>query len=89
MSWFSNFNPFTPVDPNLQYLHYGLSSIEGKDHVNCEQIENIGEAVQQKLDGQRFNDISFKCADCAITLVNLQKGITIENESIYIQPAGL
>ena len=62
---------------------------EGRDNVNCEQIEAIGEAVQQKLDGQCFSQISFKRAVCAVSLVNLQKGITIENESIHIQPSGL
>ena len=83
LSWFTNFNPITSMDPNLRCLHSGLSSIVGKDNVNCEKIEIIGAAVQLKLDDQCFNNISFKRANCAIT-VDLQKSISIQDESIYI-----
>ena len=73
------------MDPNLRCLHSGLSSIVGKDNVNCEKIETIGAAVKLKLDDQCFNNISFKRANCAITLVNLQKSISIQDKSIFNQ----
>ena len=66
-----------------QFACYGHTSF-----IN-ETIETIGAAVQLKLNDQCFNNLSFKRANCAITLVNLQKSISIQDESIYIQPTGL
>lgn len=50
-SWLKERNPFTFTNPNLQSLSAGWISITGKDKVNCDEAESIGEAIQHTLDG--------------------------------------
>jgi hypothetical protein len=87
LQWLLSYHPFMPADPNLRSLHSGVSSIDGCDDVNCDNVEVIRETIQQKLDGKTFSEAKFKKADYVKTMVNLQKGITIAEEVIHIDPS--
>ena len=54
--WIEVRNPFNMVDNNLHSLSTGCISVKGKDRVNCEEAESIGESIQKKLDGTLFTE---------------------------------
>ena len=68
-----NSSPFAPIDPNIRCLHSGMTSIKGKDSINCEETEYVCQRVHEKIDTKNFNDIKFKQSDCVKILQNLQK----------------
>ena len=84
IQWLLTHNPFFPIDPDLRCLHSGLSSKEGKDKVNCENIEIIGGNIQRNIDGQNFKEITFKKSNCIVTLTSLLQGIRCGEETVHI-----
>ena len=84
ITWFSRYKPFYPVDPNLRCLNAGISSVEGKDNVNCERIERIGAVAQRKLNNVEYCNTSLSKKDMVITLANLQQGVKVSEQSIVI-----
>lgn len=48
-----------PADPNLRSHHSGLTSVDGSDDVNCDNVEVIDKSIQQKLDGKTFSEAKF------------------------------
>ena len=69
---------------DLRCIHSGLSSKEGKDKVNCENIEIIGGNIQRNIDGQNFKKITFKKTNCIVTLTSLLQGIRCREETVHI-----
>lgn len=45
LNWLETRNPFQIQSPDLYSLSTGISSIEGKDYVNCETAEEIGVSI--------------------------------------------
>ena len=84
IAWFSKYNPFYPVDPNLRCLHVGISPIEGKDNINCEQVESKGAIAQTKVDNLEYSNASLSRKDMVITLANLQQGVKVGEQSIVV-----
>ena len=89
IKWLLSHNPFLPIDPNLRSLASGLSSTSADDGVNCDNAENVGEKIQNVLDGKPFTEIQFKKSDNVTTMTNLQKGVKLSTETIHIDPSGL
>ena len=61
--WLERRNPFLYTDSNLHYLSTGLTSISGKDTVNCDESEKLGTAIHKKLNGNTLATASIKRKD--------------------------
>ena len=61
--WLTTLNPFRVPDKNLHSLSTGIVSIKNKDKVNVEEVEKVGQQIQNGLDKfftvmQRSNEAS-------------------------------
>ena len=63
MSWLEKRNPFLYTDSKLHSLSTGLTSISGKDTVNCDESEKLGTAIHKKLNGNTLAIASIKQKD--------------------------
>ena len=66
--WIEVRNPFNMVDNNLHSLSTGCISVKGKDRVNGEEAESIGESIQKKLDGTLFTEGKILKKDLIVNL---------------------
>ena len=87
--WLKNCNPFSPVDPNLRYLHTGMSSLNGHDIINYNNAEDIGRRIHEQIDEKNFNEVSFKRSDCIKIIASLQKRLIVQDTNVQIDPYGL
>lgn len=71
LGWFEERNPFLVPGVDLYALSSGLVSVNGKDMVNCEEAEIIGESIQKKVDNLMFNEIIVKRNDKVKSLNSL------------------
>ena len=69
--WLSERNPFLVPGDDLRSLSSGLVSVKGKDKVNCEDSEIEGERMQNAIDNELFNEVSFKRNDIIKPLASL------------------
>ena len=53
-------NPFHNADENLYSLSTGIVSSKDKDHINCEQAEEVGKAIQHGLENILFHTATIK-----------------------------
>ena len=65
--------PFDEDEKNLKCLSSGLVDVDGK--INCDDAEDIGKKIHEKMDGNVFYDISLKRTDQVITLQELSKKV--------------
>ena len=54
--------------------------------MNCDNSEEIGATNQQKLDGIEFWSVKMKRKDKISTLVDLNKGIQIDQKIVHVDP---
>ena len=88
--WFEIRNPFTCKSSDLYSLSNGTVSISGKDKVNCENAEIIGENIQKGLDGIAFTNAKIRRKDQVQPLASLKKTTKIdEKTSIHINSSCL
>ena len=89
-SWFECRNPFTIQESDLYSLSTGLVSIIGKDEVNAEDSESIGQSIQQLLDNMPFTEAKFKRKMQLKPLDSLTKVIKIPGEkALHFDPTTL
>ena len=50
IAWLEERNPFTYNDKHLHSLSTGVTSVAGKDDVNCERSEELGWSIQEEID---------------------------------------
>ena len=86
-SFFQNFDPFDGKE-KLQSISSGLIASEN-DSVNCDNSEEIGFRIQQKMDGLNFADASIKRKDKVSTLVTLNKPVIVGGEKVHIDSSAL
>ena len=84
-SWFDQFEPFDPNESNLKSLSSGLVASD-ESGVNCDKVEEIGEAIQKSLDKVALRDAAIKRKEQVKTLESLQVGIEIDKDSVHIDP---
>jgi hypothetical protein len=88
--WFETRNPFTYEDTNLHSLSTGVVSVIGKDMVNCENAEAIGQSIQQSLDNVNFTDAKIRRKDQLRSLESLTQSIKIDDKnSIFLNSTRL
>jgi hypothetical protein len=59
------------------------------DGINCDDAEHVGSKIQSEMDGKVFTAISLSKKKIVKTLVNLGKGVSVENETLYMQNGNL
>ena len=69
-------NPFLIPDENIHSLSSGMMSIKGKDDVNCERAEDLGNDIQAALDNISYNSTPVKRKDQLKTLASLHHSNT-------------
>ena len=83
--WFEEHDTFDTNLTDLRSLSSGLTASE-EDDVNCDDAENVGQAIQIKLYDLCFEDAKLKRSDQIRTLSRLQDGVKLNNVSTYIDP---
>ena len=88
-SWLEKRNPFLYTDSNLHSLSTGLTSMSGKDTVNCDESEKLGTAIHKRLNGNTLATASIKRKDQFRSLESLSNTIKICDSSESINPTVL
>ena len=85
LTWFQyqSHDPFDPSRPQLQALDSGLVA---NDSVNCDDVEAVGNRLQEKLDGMSVNKASIKRKVQALTLTTLKTSVKVGDEEVFIDP---
>ena len=83
VSWIKSRDPFDMSDITLRSISSGLAATP-EDGVNCDDAENIGEAIQICMDNTIFAEISIKRKDQVKNLATLQNGIKIGDEKVHV-----
>ena len=72
-AWLKARNPFLIESYNLHSLSTGLVSEKGKDDVNCEDAEEIGQKIQECFDNTSVYEFSLKRKDVLQPISSLLK----------------
>ena len=80
-------NPFTFTNSNLHSLHAGWTSISGKDHVNCDDAEELGASIHKMLDDNSLATAKIKRKSCFKPLKSLSNVVNVAEEPVYINPS--
>ena len=83
--WLKCHSPFDTTSKELRSIASGLTARD-KDNINCDDAEDIGFKLQEKLDKVCFESVSMKRKEKIRTLALLQDTVKVQNESIVIDP---
>ena len=83
--WFESHDPFDTSVPTLRSLSSGLCA-QDSDKINCDDAEQVGEVIQNKMDNVPFVNASVSRDDHARTLDQLQVGVVINKTVVHIDP---
>ena len=86
--FFEVHNTFDPEESDLRNLFTGLTVKTG-DQINCDQTEEIGKIINEKLDGILFSSSLIKRKEQIKSLEELKVGIKLDKETIYVDPSVL
>ena len=81
MSWLSVHNPFDETNNSLRSMSSGVTAVDG-DGINCEDAENGGASIQEKMDFLPYAQSSIKRKEKVKTLASLQKGVQVGDLSM-------
>ena len=85
--WFTDRNPFHIADENLYSLSTGIVSSKDKDHVNCEQAEEVGKKIQHELDNILFDTATIKRKGQITNLESLQNSKARQSKEEMAEPS--
>ena len=80
-------NPFHNADENLYSLSTGIVSSKDKDHINCEQAEEVGKAIQHGLENILFHTATIKKKDQITNLESLQNSKATKSKEEMAEPS--
>ena len=83
--WLETHDPFDENEPFLKNIATGVTATE-EDRINCDTAENIGQEIQNKLDGLPFTETKVKRNDQIRTLKILKVGVQIGKEKVNVDP---
>ena len=72
--------------PSLRSLVTGITAT-ADDNINCDDAEEVGNALQVKLDNVCVEDATMKTKGKVRTLESLRPGVKLEGKTIYIDPS--
>ena len=78
-------DPFDENEPFLKNIATGVTATE-EDGINSDTAENIGQEIQNKLDGAPFTEAKIKRNDQIRTLEILKVGVQIGKEKVNVDP---
>ena len=73
--WFEEVQPFNENREELFSLSAGLTANES---VDCDDVEAIGQRIQEKMDGQNFVKCSIKRSDHVKTLGSMKNIVSVD-----------
>ena len=82
IKWFDSHEPFDPSEHNLKSISSGITAVT--DEINCDNADEIGEMIQEKLDGVCFEDAVIKRKSKVNTLHKLTPGTKIGDKIVQI-----
>ena len=86
--FFEAHNPFDSEETDLRNLFTGLTA-KTDDQINCDQTEEIGKIINEKLDRISFSISSVKRKEQIKSLEELKVGLKLDKENIYVDPSVL
>ena len=86
--WFDKNDPFDITDTRLRSLSSGLFASIG-DGINCDDAENVGYALQKKLDLKTVDQVKMETTRKVKSLIKLSQGIKVDDQEIHIDPTVL
>ena len=81
-------DPFDHEELDLRNLFTGLTT-KTDDQINCDQTEEIGKMINEKLDGISFSNSSSKRKEQIKSLEELKAGLKLYKVTIYVDPSVL
>ena len=84
--WFERYNPFSKQQPKLYSLSTGYTS-EESDDINCDKAEEIRFNIHKDLDCKSLDEAKNSSKKQVKTLKSLKKGISIDNQTVFIDPS--
>ena len=69
----------------MRNLFVGLTAKTG-DQINCDQTEEVGKIINEKLDGILFSSSLIKRKEQIKSLEELKVGIKLDKETMYVDP---
>ena len=85
--WFDQFDPFDTTDNRLRSLSSGFAA-KDEDRINCDDMELVGERIEETLNMQTVDAVSIKTT-MKVRTKELTKAIKIKHQTIYIDPTVL
>ena len=82
---FCQHDPFDVHETQLKSLSTGLTATTN-DGINCDNEEVVRNRIQVQLDGISVADASVKRSDKVKPLSSLKKGVTIDQQTVYVDP---
>ena len=86
IQWFDEHNPLDMNQPSLRSLVTGITAT-ADDNINCDDAEEVGNALQVKLDNVCVEDATMKTKDKVRTLESLRLGVKLEGKTVHIDPS--
>ena len=72
----------------MRNLFTGLTA-KTDNQINCDQADEIGKIINEKLDGISFSNFLIKPNEQIKSLEELKVGVKLEKETIYVDPSVL
>ena len=85
-TWLKERNPFEFTDFNLHSLSSGLVSVAGKHKVNCDNAEQLGLTIHEKLNGSSLATANIKHQDCFNSLATLCNTVKVDEKQVFVDP---
>ena len=84
--WFKDHNPFSRIEPNLRSLSTGIM---GNEVITCDQAEEVGRKLHEKLDETTVNKAKIKRSEMISGLDSKVNKVTVNKKDVVINPSVL
>ena len=85
LKWLAQHNPFDIQRPELRSLSSGLTA-SGGDGVNCDRSQKLDSYSKENSMTSNITKHRLKALRKSVTLINLTKGIKIDQETVHVEP---
>ena len=80
LDYLALYNPFDTTDIRLHSLTFGIAAADS-DNINCDDVEEVGDRIVQKMNDANFKDVKMRRADQVRTLAE----VTLPMQSIQLE----
>ena len=86
LDWFELHDPLDTSHSSIRCLGTGLTAAD-EDCIKCDDAENVGRAVQMKLDNVYIENTKIKIPDYILTIEVLRPEVRGNKKLVHIDPS--